>query len=76
MEAEKNSVIYMGLISGPNKADDTCGRTTVTETMDRGFTVIDLTMQHVFHQTVKFRSQIKTKYNCPQRILCTLNYWP
>jgi hypothetical protein len=25
MEAGKNSVIYMGLISGPNKADDTCG---------------------------------------------------
>jgi hypothetical protein len=35
----KNCVIYMGLISGPNKADDTCGRTTVTGTMDRGFTV-------------------------------------
>jgi hypothetical protein len=33
------SVIYMGLISGPIKADDTCGRTTVTGTMDRGFTV-------------------------------------
>jgi hypothetical protein len=27
MEAGKNSVIYMGLISGPNKADDTCGKT-------------------------------------------------
>ena len=39
MEAGKNSVIYMGLISGPNKADDTCGKTTVTGTMDRGFTV-------------------------------------
>jgi hypothetical protein len=39
MEAEKNSVIYMGLISGPNKADDTCERTTVTGTLDRGFTV-------------------------------------
>jgi hypothetical protein len=39
MEAGKNSVIYMGLILGPNKADDTCGRTTVTGTMDRGFTV-------------------------------------
>jgi hypothetical protein len=35
----EKSVIYMGLISGPNKADDTCGRTTVTGTMDRGFTV-------------------------------------
>jgi hypothetical protein len=33
----KNSVIYMGLISVPNKADDTCGETTVTGTMDRGF---------------------------------------
>jgi hypothetical protein len=40
MEAGKNSVIYMGLISGPNKADNTCGRTTVTGTMDRGFTVV------------------------------------
>jgi hypothetical protein len=39
MEAGKNSVIYMGLISGPNTADDTCGRTTVTGTMDRAFTV-------------------------------------
>jgi hypothetical protein len=39
MEAGKNSVIYMGLISGPNKADDTCGPTTVMGTMDRGFTV-------------------------------------
>jgi hypothetical protein len=39
MEAGINSVIYMGLISGPNKADDTCGRTTVTGTTDRGFTV-------------------------------------
>jgi hypothetical protein len=40
MEAGKNSVIYKGLISGPNKADDTCGQTTVTGTMDRGFTVL------------------------------------
>jgi hypothetical protein len=39
MEAEKNSVIYMGLISGPNTADDTCGKTTETGTMGRGFTV-------------------------------------
>jgi hypothetical protein len=35
----EKSVIYMGLISGPNKADDTCGATTVTGTVDRGFTV-------------------------------------
>jgi hypothetical protein len=32
MEAGKNSVIYMGLISGPSKADDTCGKTTVMGT--------------------------------------------
>jgi hypothetical protein len=37
MEAKITSVIYMGLISGPNKADDTCGKTTGT--MERGFTV-------------------------------------
>jgi hypothetical protein len=42
MEAGKDSVMYMGLISGPNKADDTCWRTTVTGTMDRGFTVLGL----------------------------------
>jgi hypothetical protein len=35
----KNSVIYMGLISGPNKADDTCRKTTVTGMMARGSTV-------------------------------------
>jgi hypothetical protein len=39
MEAGKNSAIYMGLISGPNKADDTCGKMTVTGTMERGSTV-------------------------------------
>jgi hypothetical protein len=37
MEAGKNSVSYMGLILGPNKADDTCGKTTGT--MERGSTV-------------------------------------
>jgi hypothetical protein len=42
MEAGKNSVIYMGLISGPNKSDDTCGPTTITGKMDRGFTVLYL----------------------------------
>jgi hypothetical protein len=40
MEAGKNSVIYMGLIPGPNKADDLCGKTTVTGTMHRGSTVL------------------------------------
>jgi hypothetical protein len=39
-EAGKNSVIYTGLILGPNKADDACGKTTVTGTMERGFTVL------------------------------------
>jgi hypothetical protein len=45
MEAGTNSVIYMGLISGPNKADNTCGPTTVTGTMDRGFTVLIMNLQ-------------------------------
>jgi hypothetical protein len=54
MEAGKNSVIYMGLISGPNKADGTCGRTTVTGTMDRGFTVYNILysiciIQYIIH---------------------------
>jgi hypothetical protein len=39
MEAGKNSVIYMGLVPGPNKADNICGKTTVTGTMQRGSTV-------------------------------------
>jgi hypothetical protein len=52
MQAGKNSVIYMGLISGPNKADDTCGRTTVTGTMDIGFTVFDLRQSHPIAQNV------------------------
>jgi hypothetical protein len=47
MEAGKNSVIYMGLISGPNKADDTCGPTTVTGTMDRGFTVYSESIEDI-----------------------------
>jgi hypothetical protein len=36
MEAGKNSVIYMGLFPGPNKADDICGKTEVMGTMPRG----------------------------------------
>jgi hypothetical protein len=39
MEAEKNSIIYMGLIPGPNKTDEVCGKTMVTGTMHRGSTV-------------------------------------
>jgi hypothetical protein len=38
MEAEKESVIYMGLIPGPNKTDEICGKTMVTGTMHRGST--------------------------------------
>jgi hypothetical protein len=33
MDAGKNSVIYMGLVLGPNKADNICGKTKVTGTM-------------------------------------------
>jgi hypothetical protein len=39
MEAGKNSVIYTGLVPGPNKADIICGKTKVTGTMQRGSTV-------------------------------------
>jgi hypothetical protein len=39
MEAGKNSVTYMGLIPGPNKTDEICGKTMVTGTMYRGSTV-------------------------------------
>jgi hypothetical protein len=40
MEAGKNSVIYMGLVQGPNKADNICGKLKVTGTMQRGSTVL------------------------------------
>jgi hypothetical protein len=32
-------VIYMGNIQGPEKVNDTCLKTTLAGTMDRGFTV-------------------------------------
>jgi hypothetical protein len=35
----KNSVIYMWLVPGPNKADNICGKTKVTGMMQRGSTV-------------------------------------
>jgi hypothetical protein len=63
MEAGKNSVIYMGLISGPNKADDTSGRTTVTGTMDRGFTVIAVDPGDL---------EIRTKQYCPSALFKTV----
>jgi hypothetical protein len=40
MEAGKNSVIYMGLVLGPNKADNICRKTKVTGTMQQGSTVL------------------------------------
>jgi hypothetical protein len=42
MEAGKNSIIYMGLILGPNKTDKICGKTMVTGMMHRGSTVLYL----------------------------------
>jgi hypothetical protein len=33
MEEGKKSVIYMGLVPGPNKADNICGKTKVTGIM-------------------------------------------
>jgi hypothetical protein len=40
MEAGKNSVIYIGLMPGPNKTDEICGKMIVTGTMQQGSTVI------------------------------------
>jgi hypothetical protein len=39
MEAGKNSVIYMGINPGPNRADEICVTTKVTGMMQRGLTV-------------------------------------
>jgi hypothetical protein len=39
MEAGKNSVIYMGIVLGPNKADNICAKTKVMGMMQRGSTV-------------------------------------
>jgi hypothetical protein len=46
MEAGKNSVIYMGLFQGPNKAVNICGKTKVTGTMQRGSTVLNYLWRH------------------------------
>jgi hypothetical protein len=40
MEVGKNSVIYMGLIPGPNKTDEICGKSMVMGTMHWGSTVL------------------------------------
>jgi hypothetical protein len=39
VEAGKNGVVYMGLVPGPNKADNICGKTKVMGMMQRGSTV-------------------------------------
>ena len=46
MEAGKNSVIYMGLVPRPNKADNICEKTKVTGTMQRGSTVYNFCAQN------------------------------
>jgi hypothetical protein len=37
----KNSVIYMGLILGPNKTDEICGKIMVTGMMYQGSNVVE-----------------------------------
>jgi hypothetical protein len=49
MEAGENSVIYMGIVSGPNKAHNICGKTKVTGTMQRGSTVFHFILLLKFH---------------------------
>jgi hypothetical protein len=72
MEPGKNSVIYMGLISGPNKADDTCGRTTVTGTMDTGFTVY--VHKYINTHTHTYMTQLTVVFrNCFANVLKTVN---
>jgi hypothetical protein len=39
----------MGLVSGPNKADDICGKTTVMGTMQRGSTVLEVLLQYFYY---------------------------
>jgi hypothetical protein len=62
----KNCVIYMGLISGPNKADDTCGKTTVTGTMERGSTVLVV---------VSERQLLKLRYKRFRIKFTRFTYW-
>ena len=50
MEEGKNSVIYMGLVLGPNKADNIFGKTNVMGRVQRGSTVY--AVQHFQHYTV------------------------
>jgi hypothetical protein len=49
----KNTVICMGLFPGPNKADDICGKTTVTGKMQRGSTVYSMDNNHTVYLDVK-----------------------
>jgi hypothetical protein len=48
MEVGKNSVIYMGLVPGPNKEDNICGKTKVIGTMQRGSTVLLMKQLHAY----------------------------
>jgi hypothetical protein len=53
MELGKNSVTYMGLVLGTNKADNICGKIKVMGTMQRGSTV--------YASTTIFRHKYITK---------------
>jgi len=44
MDAGINNVIYMELNSGPKIANSTRGKTIVAGTIDRGSTVIEITL--------------------------------
>ena len=56
-------VIYMGLISGPNKADDTCGKTTGT--MERSSTVFieGYNLQYVQYTRKKLQNCSDHQFN-------------
>jgi hypothetical protein len=47
MDAGINNVIYMELYSGPKMANDECGKTIETGTIDRGSTVLGLDWKDV-----------------------------
>ena len=46
----KNNVIYMGLVPGPNKPDNICGKTKVTGTMQRDSTLYIYICLHSVHR--------------------------
>jgi hypothetical protein len=47
MDAGINNVIYMELYSGPKMANDECGKTIDTGTIDRGSTVMGTSHEDV-----------------------------